>query len=368
MEDKGYELLKQGLTTAFIDHNNISNLAYKPQFISNDYKEGQKVISSIEDELFVCDEFAISVAFITTSGITPLLQTLSELEQRGIKGRILTTDYLNFSEPKALKTLAGLKNITLKMYSTEQSKEGFHTKGYIFRKAEMYRFIIGSSNMTQSALTTNREWNTKIVSTKQGEYTRDVLVEFDHLWNSPYALEYADFIDLYSEKYIQNKIIEKQKKIAREQSIVPLEEFTLQPNSMQIGFISNLQKIREAGERRALLISATGTGKTYASAFALREENPKKALFLVHREQIAKQAIISYKKVFGNTKSFGLLSGNSKDYEVDYLFSTMNMMARTDVRERFEADEFQIIIIDDGRDIIGTNQKKPSKIKGLQMI
>src|SRR5699024_12535258 len=68
---------------------------------------------------------------------------------------------------------------------------------------------------------------------------------------------------------------------------------------------------------KALLISATGTGKTYASAFALREEDAKKVLFLVHREQIAKQAIASYKKVFGNTRTFGLLSGNSKDYDVD---------------------------------------------------
>lgn len=113
MEDKKTELLKQGLMTAFIDHSNMSNLAYKPQFISNNHKEGRKVISSIEDELFVCDEFAISVAFITMGGITPLLQTLREMEQRGIQGRILTTDYLSFSEPRAMKTLAELNNITL---------------------------------------------------------------------------------------------------------------------------------------------------------------------------------------------------------------------------------------------------------------
>lgn len=347
MEDERQELLRQGLETAFVDQVNESNLAYKPQFISNDHKEGRKVISSIEDELFSCDEFAISVAFITMSGITPLLQTLKELEQKGIKGRILTTDYLNFSEPKALRTLAGLQNITLKMYCTRQAREGFHTKGYIFRKEEMYRLIIGSANMTQSALTTNREWNTKIVSTKQGEYAQDVLREFDSLWNSVNSQNYMEFIDSYTELYIQNRVIRKQKEVAREQSVVPLEEFTLQPNSMQVAFIANLQKIREEGERKALLISATGTGKTFASAFALREENPTKALFLVHREQIARQAIASYKKVFGNKKSFGLLSGNSKEYEAEYLFSTMNMMAKPDVRERFRADEFQTIIIDE---------------------
>ena len=78
-----YELLRQGLDAAFIDCNTSSNLAYRPQFVSNDYKEGKKVLSAIEDELLACDEFAISVAFITMGGITPLLQTFKELESKG---------------------------------------------------------------------------------------------------------------------------------------------------------------------------------------------------------------------------------------------------------------------------------------------
>ena len=130
------------------------------------YKEGKKVISSIEDELLRCDKFQISVAFITMGGITPLLQTLQELERKGIPGEILTTNYLNFSDPRALKKLNELKNITLKMYDVEAANEGFHTKGYIFKKDEVYRIIIGSSNITSAALTQNKEWNTKLVSTE----------------------------------------------------------------------------------------------------------------------------------------------------------------------------------------------------------
>lgn len=95
------------------------------------------------------------------------------------------------------------------------------------------------------------------------------------------------------------------------------------------------------------MISATGTGKTYASAFALREANPKSALFLVHREQIAKQAIDSYRKVFGGQKTFGLLSGSSREFEADYLFATMNMMAKPEVRKQFAPDAFQMIVIDE---------------------
>ena len=336
--------IKDGFETAFIDKNYSSNLAYKPQFISNNYKEGRKVLSSIEDELLSCKEFFISVAFITMGGVTPLLQTLKELERRHIPGKILTTDYQNFSEPRALRKLAELSNITLKMYRTGEAQEGFHTKGYVFKNEELYKIIVGSSNLTLSALTKNREWNTKVVSTDQGEYVDDLMSEFTDLWNSKYAVTYDDFIEEYSLSY---RVIQKQRKIAKEARIPSLEQYKLQPNSMQLGFIANLEKIREAGESKALLISATGTGKTYASAFALREENTKKALFLVHREQIAKQAIASYKKVFGNTRTFGLLSGNSKDFDADYLFSTMQMMAKPEILCKFKRDEFETIIIDE---------------------
>ena len=165
--------MKDGFNTAYIDKTYSSNLAYKPQFISNNYKEGRKVLSSIEDELLSCKEFFISVAFITMGGVTPLLQTLKELERRHIPGKILTTDYQNFSEPRALRKLAELSNITLKMYRTDEAQEGFHTKGYIFKNEELYRIIVGSSNLTLSALTKNREWNTRVVSTDQGEYVED---------------------------------------------------------------------------------------------------------------------------------------------------------------------------------------------------
>ena len=94
-------------------------------------------------------------------------------------------------------------------------------------------------------------------------------------------------------------------------------------------------------------MTRAGTGKTYASAFALREYNPNKALFVVHREQIAKQAIKSFKNVFGNKKKFGLISGTSKEYEADFIFSTMQMMAKPEVRERFSRNEFEFIIIDE---------------------
>ena len=339
-----YKNIQKGLSTAFLNKNISSNTLYRPQFISNDYKNGKKVLSTIEDELLHCDSFLISVAFITMGGITPLLQTLRTLEDKGIKGKILTTDYLAFSDPKALDKLATFSNIELKMYLVPDSKNGFHTKGYIFQSDEIYKILIGSSNMTNTALTTNREWNTKIVSTKSGEFVSEMLEEFDSLWNHSNTYSYNEFIGAYRVHYEEYKKVKQKEKIE-------LPSKQLIPNSMQQAFISSLRNIRNLNESKALLISATGTGKTYASAFALQDQNPKRALFLVHREQIAKQALQSYKNVFGESKTFGLLSGNSKDTNVDYLFATMQTMSKKEVYSSFAPDTFDAIIIDEAHRI-----------------
>ena len=371
------EKIISGATTAFIDSTNKSSAAYKPEFISNDHTNGVKVLTSIEDELRRCDSFTFSVAFITLGGITPMLQTLQELERKGIPGRILTTDYNNFTDPKALDKLASFKNIELCMYQVQGGENiGFHTKGYIFKKDETYTFIIGSANMTDRALAVNKEWNTKLVSTEEGEMYKNITAEFNKLWSDTnHTRSYNEFIDEYRIRY---ETIKRQKKIALQNlvpdmtynggekngQVVSFEQYKLSPNSMQVDFINNLKKIKEMGEDKALLISATGTGKTYASAFGLRDamgdndgnvksgfkNNSKKSnriLFIVHREQIAKQAMKSYKNVFGRSKTYGLLSGNSKDTDADILFATMQMMSKEEVMNQFPKDCFKTIVIDE---------------------
>lgn len=336
--------LRAGLETGFINSGYNSSLAYQPQFLSNNHKEGKKVLSSIEDELMSCDKFQISVAFITMGGITPLLQTLKELEKNGIPGEILTTNYLNFSEPKALEKLHGLSNITLKMYDVEKAAEGFHTKGYIFKKEEIYRIIIGSSNMTSAALTSNREWNTKVVSTEQGEVAKQIVEEYNELWNSRYALSFDNFYEEYKERY---QIIKRQREIAKSEEIPSIEKYRLKPNAMQVGFITNLRKILEKGEDRALLISATGTGKTYASAFAMRELGFKRVLFLVHRGQLARQTKKSYEKIFDKSVSMGLVGAGYSDYDRDYVFATVQTLNRDEHLRKYAPDDFDCIILDE---------------------
>lgn len=347
--------LRLGFETAYIDGSVVSSNIYRPQFVSNNHKEGKKVLSSIEDELLVCDGFQISVAFITMNGITPLLQTLKELEKRNIKGEILTTNYLNFSEPKALKKLNELSNITLKMYDVEVANEGFHTKGYIFRKEEIYHIIIGSSNITSAALTDNREWNTKLVSTVHGETAKEIVTEFNELWNSNYALTFDEFYENYNERY---KIIKHQREVAKQEEITSIEKYKLQPNSMQIGFIINLKKILEAGEDRALLISATGTGKTYASAFAMRELGFKRVLFLVHRGQLARQTKKSYEKVFAESVSMGLVGAGYHEYDADYIFATVQTLNRDEHLLQYEKDAFDCIVLDEAHHVPADTYQK----------
>lgn len=352
--------MRQGFETAYIDGSVVSNAAYRPQFVSNNHKEGKKVLSSIEDELLACDQFQISVAFITMSGITPLLQTLQELEKKKIPGQILTTNYLNFSEPRALKKLNELSNITLKMYDVEAADEGFHTKGYIFRKEEVYRIIIGSSNITSSALTSNREWNTKLVSTEQGEMAQQIVAEFTELWNSQYALGFDEFYEAYIERY---KIIKHQREIAKQEEITSIEKYKLQPNSMQVGFITNLKKILAAEENndRALLISATGTGKTYASAFAMRELGFKRVLFLVHRGQLARQTKKSYEKVFAKSVSMGLIGAGYDEYDADYVFATVQTLSRDEHLLEYDPKTFDCIVLDEAHHVPADTYQKIMK-------
>lgn len=344
MSSEVNERLRAGLGTAFIDGSLASDIEYRPGFVSNDPGEGKKVLSTIESELLKCSRFRISVAFITMGGIMPLLQTFKELEQRGVPGEILTTNYLNFSEPKALAKLNSLRNVTLKMYDAEAAGDGFHTKGYIFDRGEIYHIIIGSSNMTSAALTCSREWNTEIVSTERGEMAVDIVREYEKLWNSEFALDFDQFYDAYLERY---RIIQHQRKIASSETFPSLDKYKLTPNAMQVSFIQNLRAILDSGENRALLISATGTGKTYASAFAMREIGFKRVLFLVHRGQLARQTKQSYENVFGQSVSMGLVGAGHQDYDKDYIFATVQTMNRDAHLFRFAPDAFDCIILDE---------------------
>ena len=326
------------------ESNHLINFATSSELIANG--EGRNVLSAIEDGLRSCDEFLISVAFITSEGLLTLKPILKELEDRGVRGRVLTTDYLGFNSPQVLEDLGSLNNIELKVYCTTQgSGHGFHTKGYIFRKDESYQIIVGSSNLTINALKKNREWNTRSEAHCSDTYAREITEEFDLYWNSKFSIPYEDFIPWYKPRWVRPERT-SQRTVAEQFRKIDLLQ--LEPNSMQQQFIANFNELRANNAKRGLLISATGTGKTYAAAFAMREMRPKRILFLVHREQIAKQAIASFERIYNDPSiTFGLVSGNAKYYNATHVFSTMQMMGRNDVMKQYAPKEFDCIIIDE---------------------
>lgn len=334
-------------------------------FISN--APGNTMQAFLDNELSKCEKFIISVAFISRSGLAPLKQTLLELENRKVPGRILTTDYLTFTEPSALKALSKYSNIELKIFRCDKNVRGFHTKGYLFFRDKIVSVTIGSSNLTGNALAINKEWNTCYSVEEDESLCKNVINDFDELWNSPNAIAITDeVLDEYTctyqeQKRINAEILKKKTEQQKEQVLsesqqVSIGQILLEPNSMQLDFIQKLNEIRAMGEHRALLISATGTGKTYAAAFALREINPKRALFLVHREQILRKAIESFKNVFGDTKTFGLYSGNASETDRDFVFATMQTMASH--FEDFKKDEFQLIVVDEAHRVGAKSYQK----------
>lgn len=330
--------LPQSLITGFIDKLHPSKQEYLPRLVLNDKVNGKKVLTTIDKDLRECDEFWFSVAFLTKSGVTVLINLLKELELKNINGKILVSQYQNFTQPEALRTLLKFKNIDLRIVV----KGDFHAKGYIFKKGSSYDLIIGSSNLTASALCANKEWNLKVTSTNKGKLVSDVIREFNNEFQSSVIVN-TDFINEYE------KIYKAQMDFSRkdENTFEILQNKIVEPNSMQIEALKNLKKLRSENRNKALLISATGTGKTYLSAFDVKAVNPKKFLFIVHRGNIARAAMKSYMKVFGKNKSMGMYSGAKKEIDADFIFSTIQTISIDNNLKQFHKNYFDYIVIDE---------------------
>jgi len=350
--------LIQSIYTGFIQSEEISLEQYRPKLLINNADVGQKVLTSIIKELQNCEEFFFSVAFITQSGVTILLNTLKELEVRGIRGKIVASQYLNFTDPKALRRLLEFENIEVKIV-TDQN---LHAKGYLFRKGDTYSIIVGSSNMTQEALSKNREWNLKISSMDQGSILKQTMHEFEETFRLGINVD-EEWLNAYSQIYdcqkasqssIDYPLILRSNPIYQTQKQTLLQFEKIMPNKMQVKALEGIEEIRLSGEKKTLLISATGTGKTYLSAFDVKKYQPKKFLFLAHREQILNQSIESYQKILGYDLDVGMIGGGKKEINHAFTFSTVFTMAKTDVLQLFSKKHFDYIIIDDAV-ILGLN-------------
>lgn len=310
----------------------------------------KNVFNELKTSLETCKQFYFNVAFISYGGLQLFVKIFDDLNNKSVKGNILTSTYLNFSDPKALKKIKDFDNITMKVYDDVKNR-GFHSKAYIFEYEDTYKVIIGSSNITAGALKSNIEWNVEIISKKDDPFIVDVIDEFTEIWDSLDEVT-DDFLNQY-EAFL-NAIKEKNKR----NNIPSYFEYTydIQPNSMQVRAIENLERIRKYNGKKALVVAATGTGKTYMSAFDVKQVKPKKMLFVVHREEILRKAEESFRKVVGNNISTGFFIGDEKDLDAQYIFSTIQTLQRHYLI--FAEDEFDYIIIDEAHHISGDTYQK----------
>ncbi|MFC1236425.1 DUF3427 domain-containing protein [Vibrio sp. F74] len=340
--------LQKALETGFIDKNFISNHSLQPEFLVND-GQGKKVVTTIKEQLQQCDSFWFSVAFITSSGLACLKQELIELEKSNIKGKVLVSQYLNFTQPEALKQLLQFSNIDVRI----AIESNFHAKGYLFSQGDIHNLIIGSSNFTANALTLNKEWNLKVSSSKNGELSSRAIDEFTMEFERS-TIVTEEFIDSYEIIYKQQKALSKQLQASCKIQI----DDDIHPNVMQEEALINLSLLRDKGASKAILISATGTGKTYLSAFDVLNVDPSRMLFVVHRANVAKAAMRTYQTVFKAQKTVGLYSGNNTELDKDFIFATIQTISRDDHLTKFDKDAFDYIVIDETHRASAASYKK----------
>ncbi|BBM49820.1 DUF3427 domain-containing protein [Leptotrichia wadei] len=332
------------------------------ELIINEKVKFRNFFIYLKQELLNCKKFYFIVSFIKYSGIQLLISTLDELEKQGIQGEIITSVYLNITDSKALRKLLSYKNIKVKIYNN--SSESFHTKAYLFEKEKYHSVVIGSSNISQSALYSAEEWNVKLTDSSFFNIYKKSLNQFEKLWHSNEAIELTqDFIDEY-EKYkksvnVQNTFDYRKTKIEQENEFVP--------NSMQKRVLQKLKETRINGNKKGLVISATGTGKTYLAAMDIKQlfeinfnnknklfetNNGKskisniKFLFIAHREELLENAMNVFSKILKIDKNeFGRIYGGVKEINKSMIFASIQSLRNC--YNEFKYNFFDYIIVDE---------------------
>ena len=338
-------VLKEAILNGLYDKDeNNGNEFLSPQLVNNN--EQNKIWFTLRRELMTANSFTWAVAFISENMLIPFKLVMSELAKKGISGTLITGTYLGFNSPKVFKELMKIPN--LKVYLSKEA--GFHAKGYIFNHKDYQTILIGSANFTRSALLKNCEWGLKVTSHENGQLVQEV--------NNQVQAALATSIPL-TKSWIRE--YEKNWQPIKNTTVAPIidSKEDILPNEMQKSALNNLTSLVNENAKRALVVSATGTGKTYLGAFAVREYRPKKFLYLVHREQIAKKSLESFYKVIGGSrKDYGLLTGNRHDLNKKYLFGTIQTLSQDKILAELDSKEFDYILIDEAHRVAAPTYQK----------
>ncbi|MFA5699606.1 MAG: DUF3427 domain-containing protein, partial [Sphaerochaeta sp.] len=340
--------LERSLYSAFLDASRGGSEALRPRLVLNDQCRQSRVADVINTHLRSCSSFAFSVAFITRGGLATLFQALLEAKRRGVTGRILTSDYLTFTDPNAIRSI--YEELSPEIEVRVYSQSAFHTKGYLFEEEDKpTTLMIGSSNITQDALSTNHEWNLQVVGSNHGHLIQETKVEFEALWRDGTEIT-TGWLEHYSkvwQTYHTTRVFTPQPLDSSPILEVPKESGGFALNSMQIEALSRLVELRDDGKKKALLVSATGTGKTILAASDVNLVKPERFLFIIHREQIAQEAMVSFKSHLNYDVECAILAGSKKETTAPYLFATIQTLSKDEILYSFEKGEFDYIVVDE---------------------
>ncbi|GAA4897430.1 DUF3427 domain-containing protein [Tessaracoccus lubricantis] len=321
------------LTFGFVDHTHPSPRLHHPRLIVNDGRD--TMLRTIRHELRRADSFVFSVAFVTSGAIAALKQALLDFPGRGT---IITSTYLGFNSPAAFEELLNLRDIEVLLL--DGTSEGFHAKGYVFRQQHSSTAIVGSSNLTESALLRNHEWNLRFSAMADGDIVHQLEAAVERQRARAVPLTRA-WVDAYRRTWRPPSAPATPHPIVEGWPAVEVVA-----NSMQVEALAEIDLVRSRGERRALVVSATGTGKTILAALDVRTAQPERMLFVVHREQILDKAIAEFRRVLGAPAGdFGKLAGGRHEIDRRYVFATVQSL--TTNLARIAPDAFDYVLIDE---------------------
>ncbi len=305
------------------------------------------LLAHLELHLEAATHVDMAVAFILPSGLALLEPRLFDFLQQGGTLRILAGDYLDVTDPDALRQLLDIETafpdqVQLKVF--QAARTSFHPKAYIFMASGGDGVaLVGSSNLTRPALTDGVEWNYRTLLSQDARGFRDVTEGFGRLWNHPNTAHLDDaWIDAYEKRrkvYPAPKIEPSE---VREEPTTPPPK----PHHIQREALEALGATRTAGNSAGLVVLATGLGKTWLSAFDTEQGNFTRVLFVAHREEILDQARRTFRRI-RPTAHLGLFTGKSKAPTADVLFASVQALSRQKNLERFAPDAFDYIVIDE---------------------
>ena len=314
----------------------------------------QYLINRLKTSIKNATTIDIIVSFLMESGVKLLLQDLKEALNRGVKIRILTGNYLKITQPQALYLLKSeLKDkVDLRFYNNPN--KSFHPKAYMFHNPIDSEIYIGSSNISRGALTSSIEWNYRFLKSTAPNDFKVFYDTFEDLFNNHSLIITDEVLKDYSKQWTRPNIYKDiEKEESKEDNVINIFE----PRGAQIEALYSLEKSREEGFDKGLVVAATGIGKTYLSAFDSAKYN--KILFVAHREEIIKQAAQSFKNV-RNSDDIGFFYSNQKDTKNSFIFALVQTLGKEQYlnEEYFSKDYFDYIIVDEFHHAVSSNYKK----------